>query len=153
MCSIVKQNEFYKVFKENGYRLTTQRKIVLDILIEYKEEHLSIKEIFDKVKEIYPHIGMATVYRTILLFEKVGIVQSIFLNNDYMRYQLKNPQEKHFHHHVVCEYCGAVFDIQDDLLELLEEQVFIQKGFTVTNHKVVLIGICKECSESLRSQN
>lgn len=145
MSSIVKQSEFYSIFKEKGYRLTTQRKIVLEILIEYKEDHLSVKEIFDKVKEVYPHIGMATIYRTILLFKKMGIVQSVFLNDDYMRYQLKDPEEKHFHHHLVCEYCGAVFDIQDDLLELLEEQAFVQKVFTVTNHRVLLLGRCKEC--------
>ncbi len=69
-----------------------------------------------------------------------------------MRYQIIDPQEKHEHHHLVCQICGDVIDVQEDMLELLEERVFLTKGFTVTNHRVQFFGICKKCSNELKSK-
>lgn len=146
----LKVYEFYNNFKEKGFKLTTQRKMVLDVILKNCEKHLTCEEIYNKVKENYPSIGLATIYRAVATFEQIGLVESMYLNNEGTRYQLKNPTEKHSHHHLICEICGEIIDISEDLLEPLEKKVFSQKGFTVNNHKVQLLGRCKKCREKLK---
>ncbi|KUK08004.1 MAG: Fe2+/Zn2+ uptake regulation protein, partial [Caldanaerobacter subterraneus] len=70
-------NEFDKLkekLKEKGFKLTTQRRVILDVIMENKDKHLSSEEIYDLVKRKYPEIGLATVYRTLQLFEELGLV-------------------------------------------------------------------------------
>ncbi|QUI23911.1 transcriptional repressor [Vallitalea pronyensis] len=135
-----------------GYKLTVQRQTVLDAMLKNTDKHLSAEEIFEKVKEINPHIGMATVYRTIQLFEKIGIIHQIFLNDGMMRYHMVNPDEKHEHHHLICEICGDVIDVKEDMLETFEEKLLLKKGFIVTNHRVKVFGICKTCAKKLEDE-
>ena len=65
--------EMKERFKEEGYKLTTQRRAILDAIIENHEKHLNPEEIYDIVKIKYPEIGIATVYRTLQLLEKLNI--------------------------------------------------------------------------------
>lgn len=144
---MINSYELYSDFKKKGLKLTIQRKMVLDVILENYEEHLTCEEIYHKVKENCPNIGLATIYRTVSTFENIGLIQSMCLNNDSIRYQLKNPTEKHNHHHLICESCGAIIDMNDDLLEPLEKQIYSQKGFTVNNHRVQFFGRCSKCCE------
>lgn len=137
--------EFKSTLQTGGYKLTNQRKAVLEVISQNREKHLSTDEIFGEVKKKYPNMGLSTVYRTMQLFEKIGLVQHISLDDGRMRYQMANPEETHDHHHLICEICGDVIDVQEDMLELFEEKVFLKKGFKVTNHRVTVFGICKNC--------
>lgn len=143
--------EFGDLIKTSGYKLTPQRRAVLDVIFKNRDRHLSREGIFERVKEVYPAIGRATVYRTIPLLERIGLVHRIYLDDGYPRYQLVDPEEKHEHHHLICQICGEVIDIREDFLGLLEKQIFLQKGFTVTNHRVQFFGICKKCSDRLKA--
>lgn len=140
--------EFGSTLQTCGYKLTIQRQTVLETIIKNRDKHLSIEEIFDEVKRLNPHIGLATVYRTIQLFKKIGLVRHINLNDGCLRYQMADPEEKHEHHHLICERCGEVIDMQEDLLESFEEKVLLKKGFRVTDHKVQFWGICRACTEA-----
>ncbi len=139
--------EFGSTLQTNGYKLTIQRRAVLEIIFNNKEKHLSTEEIFYEVRKTHPGIGLATIYRTLQVFEKIGLVWHLALDDGYLRYQMADPEEKHEHHHLVCEICGEVIDVKDDLLETLEEKVQSENGFTVNNHRVQLYGICKKCAE------
>ncbi len=141
-----KETEIINTLQTGGYRFTKQRQAVLEVISQNRENHLSTGEIFGEVKKKYPQIGLATVYRTVQLFEKIGLVQHISLDDGRMRYQMADPEEKHEHHHLICEICGEVIDVQEDMLEHLEQHVFLKKGFTVTNHRLTVFGICKNCS-------
>lgn len=141
-----KEKEFGNTLQTGGYRLTNQRQAVLEVISQNREKHLSTEEIFGEVKKKYPQIGLATVYRAVQLFEEIGLVQRISLDDGRMRYQMTDPEEKHGHHHLICEICGEVFDFQEDMLELLERHIFEENGFAVTNHSVKVFGICKNCS-------
>lgn len=138
-----------------GYKLTKQRQTVLKIIINNRDKYLSIEEIFNELKRSNSHVGLATVYRTIKLFEKIGFIQHIALDKGYISYRIVDPEEKQEHNHLICEICGNVIDIQNlidipkELLELFESKVFIEKGITVNKQKVQFFGICKKCSEDL----
>lgn len=140
-------NDFKEQLKERGLKLTTQRQAVLDIITENDGEHLSCEEIFDLVREDHPEIGLATVYRTLLLLESMELVYKLNLDDGCSRYELNKNKEDHRHHHLICTKCGAVAEVEEDLLESLEEQILKSKGFIVKDHRVKFYGYCKNCSQ------
>ncbi|MCG8481861.1 MAG: transcriptional repressor [Clostridia bacterium] len=149
MSYICSDKEIKRILKKNGYKLTPQRQAVMEIIKKFNGNHLTREEIYLLVKDIFPQIGLATIYRTIQIFEDTGIIQSVYLDDGCSRYQLANPDEEHEHHHLICQMCGNVMDIKEDLLENLEMQVLAKKGFKVIDHRVILYGICKNCNEKI----
>lgn len=139
--------ELERILHSSGYKLTAQRQAILEIIRDEKQRHLCTEEIFNEVKTVYPGIGLATVYRTLQLFEKLRLVHHVLLDDGCMRFQLTDHQEKHQHHHLVCEICGEVIDVQEDMLEIFEEKLLIEMGFDVKDHTVQFMGICKECAK------
>ncbi|TYQ12943.1 UNVERIFIED_CONTAM: Fur family ferric uptake transcriptional regulator [Acetivibrio alkalicellulosi] len=138
---------FKDLLKERGYKLTPQRQAVLDIIIEHNGEHLSTEEIYALVKEKYPDIGLATVYRTLLLLDDMDLVYKLDFDDGLSRYELNNKNEDHRHHHLICLNCSKVLEVQEDLLDTLEEQILTKNKFKVTDHRVKFYGYCEHCSE------
>jgi len=136
-----------KMLKERGYKLTPQRQAVLDIIVKHDGEHLSPEEIYDLVKETQPEIGLATVYRTLLLLDDMGLVYKLNLDDGLTRYELNNQKEDHRHHHLICMGCKKIFEVQEDLLDNLEEQILRKNKFKVVDHKVKFYGYCEDCSK------
>ena len=139
--------EFGSLLHSSGYKLTAQRQALLEIIQDKKEQHLCTEEIFDEVRKTYPGIGLATVYRNLQLFEKLGLVHHILLEDGCMRFQVIDSRERHRHHHLVCQLCGQVIDVEEDMLEVIEKKLLSEMGFTVKDHKVQFFGICKKCAE------
>lgn len=143
----------YNVLKEDlkkkGYKLTPQRRAIVDTIVESEGKHLTAEEIYDEVKLNCPEIGLATVYRTILLLEEIGIVSRLHLNDGCSRYELVHSDEKHRHHHLICNNCNAVIEVEDDLLDELENEIKTKYGFRIVDHSVKFYGYCKQCQEVL----
>lgn len=133
--------------KTGGYKLTPQRRAVLDVIIDNEGKHLSTEEIYDIVKKDCPEIGLATVYRTLQLLEKMGVVCRMNFDDGCNRYELIHDEEDHQHHHLVCINCGNVEEVQGDLLESLEEKIEEKYNFKITNHSVKFFGFCSKCNE------
>ncbi|SHJ57521.1 Fur family transcriptional regulator, ferric uptake regulator [Clostridium cavendishii DSM 21758] len=133
--------------KKRGYKLTPQRRSIVDTIIDNEGKHLTTEEIYDEVKQRCPEIGLATVYRTILLLEEMGVVYKLDLNDGCSRYELAHVNETHRHHHLVCNSCGKVLEVQDDLLEDLEAQIESTYKFKILDHSVKFFGLCEDCKE------
>jgi Fur family ferric uptake transcriptional regulator len=133
-----------KIVREKGYKLTPQRKATMDVILRNKEKHLSADEIYIKVKEQYPEIGLATVYRTISLLEEIGLLQRLNFDDGRYRYELMQSEENH-HHHLVCRDCGKIVEVEEDILEELENIIYRKYKFKVEYHRVQFIGICNNC--------
>lgn len=133
--------------KKKGYKLTPQRRAIVDTIVDSEGKHLTAEEIYDEVKKKCPEIGLATVYRTILLLEEIGIVSRLHLNDGCSRYELVHSDERHRHHHLICNDCNSVIEVEDDLLDELEESIEKNYGFKIMDHSVKFYGICKECQE------
>ena len=140
-------NELKENLKEKGYKLTPQRRAIVDIIIEKEGQHLTAEEIYDEVKKRCPDIGLATVYRTVLLLEEVNVIYKLDLNDGCSRYELVHSDEEHRHHHLVCNKCKRVYEVQDDLLEELEERIEKTYKFKILDHSVKFFGICSECCD------
>lgn len=131
--------------KDKGYKLTTQRRIIIDVILENQGYHLSPEQIYDKVKDKYPEIGLATVYRTLQLLEELDIVYKLNFNDGCNRYEVNSNSSDHRHHHLICLRCGNVLEVELDLLENLEEEIENEGKFKIVDHNVKFFGYCENC--------
>ena len=139
--------QFKEKLKQKGCKLTLQRRSVLDVLIKHCNEHLSTEEIYDFVKENYPEIGLATVYRTVQLFEEMGIVDRLNFDDGCSRFELSSEDTVHHNHHLICESCNKVFEVENDLLEEIEKEIERKYKFKIHDHNVMFYGVCKDCEQ------
>ncbi|WP_432665297.1 Fur family transcriptional regulator [Wukongibacter baidiensis] len=133
------------VLKEKGYKLTPQRRAILNTIINYQGHHLSSEEVYDFVKKDCPEIGLATVYRTLQLLDDLEIISKISFDDGCARYELNVHGDDHQHHHVICTKCGEVLEVEVDLLEHLEDEIEKNYGFEIRDHKVKFFGLCSKC--------
>ena len=140
----IDMNNIRERFRKEGYRLTTQRRAVLDVIVEHPEAHLSPEEIYDIVKIKYPEIGIATVYRTLQLLEKLNMIYRLNFDDGYNRYEL-SYDPKGNHHHLICLKCGKVMEVELDLLENLENEIERENHFKIVDHNVKFFGYCIDC--------
>jgi len=142
------KNKFKLDLKEKGYKLTPQRRAVVDIIIENEGNHLTVEEIYDEVKKECPEIGLATVYRTVQLLDELGVICKISLNDGCNRYELIHEYENHQHHHLICSECGKIIEVEGDLLDSLESSIQKKYNFIVKNHSVKFFGVCSDCTKN-----
>lgn len=133
--------------KLKGYKLTPQRRAVVNIVLNNKGSHLTAEEMYDLVKKECPEIGLATIYRTVQLLEDIGVLCKINLDDGCNRYELLDNEELHHHHHLICRKCGKVVEVEEDLLDTIEKNVENKYKFKIENHSVKFLGVCNECLE------
>jgi Fur family ferric uptake transcriptional regulator len=139
-----------EVLKEKGYKYTKQREIILDVLINNDNLHLSPEDVYQKLQNDHPEIGLATVYRNLQLLENLGILYKINLNDGCNRYELSLKDENaHHHHHLICLKCGKVEEFENDYLEDLERIIEQEKGFKTEDHVLKFFGECKSCRDKV----
>jgi Fur family transcriptional regulator, ferric uptake regulator len=136
-----------KQLHSSSYKLTPQREATVAVLLEHEEDHLSAEDVYLLVKEKSPEIGLATVYRTLELLTELKIVDKINFGDGVSRYDLRTEGAAHFHHHLVCIECGAVDEIQQDLLDDVEELVERDWNFKIKDHRLTFHGICYRCQD------
>lgn len=135
------------------YKLTPQREVTLRVLLENESDHLSAEDVFMKVKDKYPEIGLATVYRTLELLNELKILDKINFGDGVSRYDLRKEGAEHFHHHLVCINCGSVEEIEEDLLGDVEKKVESDFQFKITDHRLTFHGICRSCTSDVESKD
>jgi len=135
------------------YKLTPQREVTLRVLLENESDHLSAEDVFMKVKDKYPEIGLATVYRTLELLNELKILDKINFGDGVSRYDLRKEGAEHFHHHLVCINCGSVEEIEEDLLGEVEKRVENEFQFKVTDHRLTFHGICRTCTSNSENKD
>ncbi len=127
-------------FKRKGFRLTPQRKLILDIIHD-AEEHLTTDTLISHVQSRMPGVHKSTIYRTLELLEENGCVYKSALGNQFIYH---HPEEGH-HHHLVCTKCGKSIDCEEDLFAPVERSIGKEYGFRVDFKHVVMSGLCEEC--------
>ncbi|MDQ0205771.1 ferric iron uptake transcriptional regulator [Alkalicoccobacillus murimartini] len=134
-----------KHLHSQSYKLTPQREATVMVLLEHEEDHLSAEDVYLLVKDKAPEIGLATVYRTLELLAELKIVDKINFGDGVSRFDLRKEGAAHFHHHLVCIECGAVDEIEDDLLGDVEKIVERDYDFKIMDHRLTFHGICYRC--------
>ncbi len=139
--------EIRKHLEKNESRLTPQREAVIRVLINNDTGHLTAEDIFLQTKRYLPEIGLATVYRSLELLEKLNVVYRLDYGDGQSRYELTRANEEHYHHHLICVQCGAISEFNDDLLGDIEKQIAAESDFHITDHCLRFFGYCKNCRE------
>ena len=150
----IDREDFKRLLKEKGLKMTRQRLVVLEVLAESSGQHLTAEEIYERIKAANPDIGLATVYRTVQLLLELGLIDRINLDDGCVRYEighLLTDETKHNHHHLICRKCGRVIPFDADLLDELEEHIEEAAGFHVQDHEVKFYGLCSDCMKSEKS--
>lgn len=137
-----KTSDIINRLSEQGYRLTPQRMMVLDA-IESSEHHISADEIYAQVITKYPHLNISTVYRTLELLHRLGLVTETDLGGGRVRY---HPADKGHHHHLVCQECGRVIDLDESVMDNLKQVLKKDYDFAPDIRHLALFGICAECN-------
>jgi Fur family transcriptional regulator, ferric uptake regulator len=121
-------------------KLTRQREQILSVFL--KMEHISAEGMYRLLARKYPHIGLATIYRTLNLFCQAGLAQARHFGTQT---QYDNVSHKGHHDHLICTGCGKIVEFENCDIERLQQEVARRHGFTIETHKLELYGLCSSC--------
>ncbi len=124
-----------------GWRLTPQRLMILQAIAK-GEGHLGVDEIYRRVQEAYPYLDITTVYRTLHMLKKMGLVTEVGMG-DRLHFELTDPNGRH--HHMVCRACGGAFDLSPRYLEELRQALVREFGFEPDLDNFTVTGVCAGC--------
>jgi Fur family ferric uptake transcriptional regulator len=127
--------------KERGLKSTAQRDDIARVFFELGH-HISAEELHAKVKKINPHVGYATIYRTLRLLKECALLYERHFDEGQARYEA--VAERH-HDHFICEQCGRIIEFENASIERMQNIVARDLGVTLTRHKMELYGICSAC--------
>ncbi len=136
--------ESKEILKKNGIKITQGRIEILNILKD-SENSLSAEKIYQISKNNDININLSTVYRTLELFEEKELTEKITLNDGVFSYKLKRNTHRH---HLECDICHKEVEIPCPMLQI-QEMVQNSTGFTLTDHDLVMKGVCKDCKKKL----
>jgi Fur family ferric uptake transcriptional regulator len=128
---------------ELGYRLTPQRLMVVKA-VEEADSHISAEEIYLQIRARYPHMNISTVYRTLELLSELGLVTETDMGDGRVRY---HSIGKGHHHHLVCQKCGEIIDVEESMLSPLRDEIGQRYGFEVNMKHLAFFGLCSKCRE------
>jgi len=126
-----------KLCVEKGMRMTDQRRVVARVLSTAKD-HPDVEELYRRAHEVDPHISIATVYRTVRLFEEAGIIERHDFRDGRSRYEEAPDQH---HDHLIDMRTGRVIEFVDEEIEALQNAIARRLGFKLVDHRLELYGV------------
>ena len=136
--------EVEQLLKGRGVRLTAQRQLVVRRAVAYL--HFTAEELVRDVRSVDPQVARGTVYRTLALLHRVGVVEK----HDF-RYGAPNYEvtfAKAHHDHLMCVQCGEIIEFQEPRVETLQEAVVQRYGYQLLSHTHKLYGLCRACQRT-----
>ena len=135
------QINYDKRIREQGFRLTPQRQIIMDALCAIGG-HATVGQVYDRVHAATPSIDRATVYRTLHFFRDLRLVVATEIAGE-MLYEVAGETP---HHHLICRVCGSQQLLSEQHLHDLVEHLQQEHGFTAEINHLVIPGICQDCA-------
>ena len=128
-----------KALDVTGLRVTSQRALILEII---RHGHLDADEIYRQARGKQPSISLSTVYRTLRMFKKLGLVEELHFDETHHHYEIKPPSE---HQHLVCLGCGKIMEFEYPLSPKMKRDIAREKSFEVTDVEIRMTGYCSKC--------
>jgi Fur family ferric uptake transcriptional regulator len=132
-------NRIEKLCVEKGLRMTEQRRIIARVLSD-ASDHPDAEELYHRAATLDPHISIATVYRTVKLFEDAGILERHDFRDGRSRYE--EAPDSH-HDHLIDVQSGKVIEFRNEEIEKLQRRVAEELGFELVDHRLELYGVPK----------
>ncbi|MDR4493670.1 MAG: Fur family transcriptional regulator [Nitrospirales bacterium] len=141
MAKAAQELEILKThLSKHSLKLTRQRELILTTFL--KMEHVTAEQLYHILAKKDPHIGLATIYRTLKLFCETGLAQERHFGSQT---QFDNVAHKGHHDHMICTGCGKIVEFHNCQIEDLQEEVARKNGFVIKTHKLELYGLCSNC--------
>ena len=120
-----------------GLRITGQRRVIAQVL-EDSEDHPDVEELYARASAVDPKISIATVYRTVKLFEEAGLVDKLEFGDGRARYE--NAERDH-HDHLIDLNSGKVIEFVDEEIEALQDKIARKLGYELRGHRLELYAV------------
>jgi len=134
--------ELTERLRRQSRKITGPRAAILEILRNHPHPQTN-REIFTKLSG--GQCDLATIYRSMHLLEKMGMVKRFNFGDGAARFELMHEGDNGHHHHLVCTKCSEVVEIEECIPEKIEERIAVKNGFKSVTHKLEFFGICPDC--------
>lgn len=135
--------------KKSGLKITLPRKLILEILENSEQHHLSAEDVYKTLLERGENVGIATVYRVLAQFETAGLVERHQFEGITSVFELKPDTH---HDHLICTTCGAVIEFVNDRIEQEQHKIAAEYGFKLSGHSLNIYGECHDPDNCERRQ-
>jgi Fur family ferric uptake transcriptional regulator len=132
---------FHSRLREKGLKSTGQRDDIARVFFDLRR-HISAEELYAEVKKVNPHVGYATIYRTLKLLKECDLLFERHFDEGQARYEVAG---EHHHDHFICDRCAKIIEFENDELEQLQQAIAKKMGVLLTHHKMELYGLCADC--------
>lgn len=132
-----------QMLSDHGLRFTRQRALILET-IRHGEGHQDADDVYRQVRELEPRLSLSTVYRSLQIFKKLGLIEELHFDETHHHYEVKPSSE---HHHLVCLGCGQVTEFHHPVSRYIKRNVPELKQFEIVDTEVHMTGYCPRCRE------
>ncbi len=131
--------------RKEGYKATPQR-IAVYQCIDGRAEHPTAEQIYHELKAEHPTMSLATVYKTMDIFEKIGLIRVLRFDRESSHYDYDTLP----HAHILCTVCNRIDDVDGVDLEQVDQLVELQTGYKLTGDEILFRGICASCQKKIK---
>jgi Fur family ferric uptake transcriptional regulator len=134
---------------ERGWRLTPQREVILQVFQKLPEgNHLSAEDLYNVLQGQGEGISLSTIYRTLKLMARMGILRELELAEGHKHYELNQPYPHH-HHHLICVRCNKTIEFKSDSILKVGSKTAQKEGYHLLDCQLTIHAICPACQRSL----
>jgi Fur family transcriptional regulator, ferric uptake regulator len=132
-----------------GWRLTPQRETILHVFQNLpKGKHLSAEDLYNELQDQGEPISLSTIYRTVKLMARMGILRELELAEGHKHYELNQPSPHH-HHHLICVQCSKTIEFKSDSVLRIGTKTAHREGYHLLDCQLSIHAICPQCQRSL----
>ncbi|HEY9619199.1 MAG TPA: transcriptional repressor [Crinalium sp.] len=134
---------------ERGWRLTPQRETILQIFQNLPSgNHLSAEDLYNLLQNQGENISLSTIYRTLKLMARMGILRELELAEGHKHYEINQPSPHH-HHHLICVRCNKTIEFKNDSILKTGTKTAQKEGYHLLDCQLIIHAICPSCQRSL----
>jgi Fur family ferric uptake transcriptional regulator len=134
---------------ERGWRLTPQRETILQIFQNLTNgNHLSAEDLYNLLKDQGESISLSTIYRTLKLMARMGILRELELAEGHKHYELNQPYPHH-HHHLICVRCSKTIEFKNDSILRMGTKTAQKEGYHLLDCQLTIHAVCPTCQRAL----
>lgn len=134
---------------ERGWRLTPQREIILHVFQELpRGNHLSAEDLYNRLQGQGEAISLSTIYRSLKLMSRMGILRELELGEGHKHYELNQPYPHH-HDHLICVRCNKTIEFKNDSILKIGAKTAEKEGYQLLDCQLTIHAICPTCQRAL----
>ncbi|TFG13416.1 MAG: transcriptional repressor [Promethearchaeota archaeon] len=138
----MKDQELFNLFRENGFKVTTQRLAIYKYIIS-RDDHPTTEQIYQALKKDHPTISLGTIYKTLHLLKQLGLIQELGFNEGSIRY---DPNME-LHINIVCTKCGHIDDYESKSFNKNWKELISNLNFEPKGQRIDLYYECEKCKK------